>query len=59
MAELYTLLGEKDEAIEWLRRGFTESDSIFTIFVGVNPIFDDLRSDPRFQDTLRHAGLAP
>lgn len=58
MAELYTLLGEKDEAIKWLRRDFTEPGSFFTIFVGVNPIFDDVRSDPRYQDLIRNAGLA-
>ncbi len=57
-AEYYTLLGEKDEAIEWLRRSVNEPNSFFTIFVGVNPIFDDVRPDPRYQDLIRNAGLA-
>ena len=59
VAEYYTLLGEKDEAIEWLRRGVNEPAAFFMIFVGVNPLFDDLRSDPRYQDTLRRVGLLP
>lgn len=58
VAELYTSLDEKDEAIEWLRHGFTEPDSFFMIFVNVNPIFDDLRSDARYQELARRAGLA-
>jgi TolB-like protein/Tfp pilus assembly protein PilF len=55
-ARIYSGLGEKDKAIEWLEKGY-EDRSI--VFIKVDPTFDPLRSDPRFADLLRRMNLQP
>jgi TolB-like protein/Tfp pilus assembly protein PilF len=55
-AVIYVGLGEKDKAFEWLERAYEER-AMPTI--KVNPIYDPLRSDPRFQDLLRRMNLQP
>jgi hypothetical protein len=45
-------LGDKEHAIEWLEKAFREK-SPSTQFLKVDPVWDALRSDPRFQDLLR------
>jgi TolB-like protein/Tfp pilus assembly protein PilF/predicted Ser/Thr protein kinase len=52
IATLFTRAGKKDEAIEWLEKAYEAHDSNMP-YISVDPIFDDLRSDPRFQDLLR------
>lgn len=51
-------LGNKDEAFKWLDRTI---DLCFgpMIYLKVNPIWDSLRSDPRFAERLRRVGLEP
>jgi serine/threonine protein kinase len=49
-------LGEKDKAFEWLEKAYDEH---FILGVKMNPIFDPLRSDPRFADLLRRMNLQP
>ena len=51
IALVYAGLGEKDRAFEWLEKGF-EGREFWLTTVQVNPLFDPLRSDPRFQDLL-------
>jgi len=48
----YLRLGDKEHAIEWLEKAFREK-SPSTQFLKVDPVWDALRSDPRFQDLLR------
>ena len=55
-AIIYAALGEKDKAFEWLEKGF-EDRSVGAI--KVNPVYDPLRSDPRFADLLRRMNLQP
>ncbi len=57
-ASRYALLGEKDLAIEWLTQAADERDNTAT-WAKVNPFFDSLRDDPRFQDLLRRMNLEP
>jgi serine/threonine-protein kinase len=58
IARIYTGFGDKDRALEWLRKGYDErSDHMLSL--GVSPIYDGLRSDPRFVEMLRGIGLAP
>jgi tetratricopeptide (TPR) repeat protein len=58
IARIYIGLGEKDRAFEWLRTSYEErSDHLLSI--GVDPVYDPLRSDPRFTELLRGIGLAP
>ena len=49
-------LGEKDQALEWLEKGYQKRAG-FLIYLGRQPQFDALRSDPRFVDLLRRLGL--
>jgi len=57
-ATIYAGLGEKDKTFEWLNKGY-EDREFFMSFVRVDPIFDPLRSDPRFADLLRRMNLQP
>ena len=52
----YAMLGETDEAFAWLERGYRDRDPLM-IVLKAHPLFDPLRSDPRFQDLLRRIGL--
>jgi tetratricopeptide (TPR) repeat protein len=49
-------LGEKDKVFEWLEKAYEER---VLIAIRINPAFDPLRSDPRFQDLLRRMNLQP
>jgi hypothetical protein len=53
---VYAGLGEKDRAFEWLEKAY-EEHSVANI--NVNPVYDLLRSDPRFQGILRRMNLQP
>ncbi len=55
-AEVYVGLGAKDKAFEWLEKGYEER---FLPSIKVDPAYDPLRSDPRFQDLLRRMNLQP
>jgi len=58
VASIYASLGEKDQAFLWLEHAYAERDNWLS-FLKVDPRFDTLRSDPRFQDLLRRVGLPP
>jgi serine/threonine-protein kinase len=60
IALVYAGLGQKDRAIEWLENAY-KSRSGWLIFLGlrVDPRWDGLRPDPRFQDLMRRIGLTP
>jgi tetratricopeptide (TPR) repeat protein len=53
---LYAGLGEKDRAFEWLEKAAQDQTNLMK-YLRVFPLLDPLRSDPRFQDQLRRAGL--
>jgi len=54
IAMIYTALGEKDQAILWLEKGY---EGRFNPGVLERPSFDALRSDSRFQDLVHRIGL--
>ena len=56
LAMVYTGLGDKDEAFEWLEKAY-ESRSLWLIFLNVHPMFEELRSDSRFKSLVRRMGL--
>jgi len=49
-------IGDKDQAFVWLEKAYTEHSDTLTV-LKVEPGFDSLRSDPRFQDLMRRVGL--
>ncbi len=51
IARICAALGKKEEALQWLEIGYRERDP-WTVVLKVEPRFDDLRSDPRFQDLM-------
>jgi tetratricopeptide (TPR) repeat protein len=57
LAQIYLHLGETDRAFEYLERGYEERDP-WLLWNKVNPVFDSLHSDPRFQDLLARIGLS-
>ena len=57
LAELCAQTGEIDSAFQWLEKAFEERDPQL-IFLRINPSFDSLRADSRFQNFLRRIGLA-
>ena len=59
IATVYIGLGEKDQAFGWLQKASEEHSFSAFSNLKADPIFDGLRSDPRFQDLQRRMGLPP
>jgi TolB-like protein/Flp pilus assembly protein TadD len=57
IAVVYAGLRQKDRAFQWLARSCQDQDVEF-VSLKIDPDLDSLRSDPRFQNLLRCAGLA-
>jgi eukaryotic-like serine/threonine-protein kinase len=52
IALAYALLQKKEEAFIYLEKSYEEQNSSL-MWVNVDPLFDPLRDDPRFQDLLK------
>ena len=52
LAAVYLALGDKDEAIHWLRKDYEERGNWISQ-LKVDPVMDPLRSDQRFQELMR------
>jgi eukaryotic-like serine/threonine-protein kinase len=57
MAEAYMRIGDKEKAVNLLEKAYEEHDSGL-VSLGVEPMFDPIRSDIRFQEILRRMRLA-
>jgi len=58
VGRIYAALGQTEEAFRWLETAY-EQRGDWMVFLNVDPVFDDLRSDPRFQDLLRRMNFPP
>jgi TolB-like protein len=56
IATLYTRAGMNKEAIDWLEKAYQAHDQNMP-YISVDPIFDEMRNEPRFQDILRRMKL--
>jgi TolB-like protein/DNA-binding winged helix-turn-helix (wHTH) protein len=56
IAMVYAYRGEKDKAFAWLDRGYKERDPA-CILVKAEPLFENLRTDPRYEEFLRKMKL--
>jgi tetratricopeptide (TPR) repeat protein len=54
-AMVYTALGDKDQALAQLEKAHADRSPLL-VWLNVEPLFDRLRSDPRFQDLMRRVG---
>ena len=57
-ALLYLSLNKKDEALHWLEQSFEERDGANISWIKVDPIFDPLRGNPRFEALVQKV-IAP
>ena len=55
IAKIYATLNEKELAFSWLERGLAQG--AITVFYKDEPVWDPIRSDPRFADLLRRMGF--
>jgi tetratricopeptide (TPR) repeat protein len=52
LALIHLKLGNKDRALEWLEKAF-EAHTITPFQVKLSPHFDEITSDPRFEELLK------
>ncbi len=57
IAKIYATLNEKEMAFSWLERGL--GTGAIAVFYKDEPVWDTIRSDPRFADLLQRIGLKP
>jgi TolB-like protein len=57
IAGTYAWLGKKEEALNWLDKAFEEKNTGLPA-VNNDPIFENLRSEPRFQAIIKKMGLS-
>ena len=56
MPQVDARLGEKEKALQGLERNYEERATLGTL-LNVDPAFDSLRSDPRFEELVSRMGL--
>jgi TolB-like protein/lipoprotein NlpI len=57
VALVYVALGEADEAFEWLEKSYQKHEESLCS-IGIDPKFDSIRDDPRFNEILKKVGLS-
>ena len=55
-AEIYAALKDKEKTIEYLQKAYADKSTWLT-FLGVDDVFDFVRSEPRFQEIARGVGV--
>jgi adenylate cyclase len=57
VATIQAGLGDSEKALGWLEKAYEERSGGLTT-LKVDPVFDNVRSDPRFEDLLSRIGLS-
>jgi TolB-like protein/DNA-binding winged helix-turn-helix (wHTH) protein/Flp pilus assembly protein TadD len=57
IAWAYLGMGNKDQALSWLEKVYAQHSNLM-VTLKVEPAFDPLRSDPRFQNLMRRVGFS-
>jgi adenylate cyclase len=55
-ADIHLGLGEKEKALDWLDKSYQDQESACW-YLKVDPIYDSVRNEPRFQALLKKVGL--
>jgi hypothetical protein len=53
----YVGMNDKDHAFQWLEKAYSQHSNLL-VTLKVDPLYDPLRSDERFQKLLQRTGLA-
>jgi TolB-like protein/Tfp pilus assembly protein PilF len=56
IAAYYASAGDRDAAFEWLEKAIDEPDN-YVLYLRIDPSYDKLRSDPRYQQLLKQLKL--
>jgi TolB-like protein/DNA-binding winged helix-turn-helix (wHTH) protein/Flp pilus assembly protein TadD len=56
IAQIYAALDEEKQTFRWLNAA-CDDHAVWMTYLGVDPVFDRFRSNPRFQDLLHRVGL--
>jgi TolB-like protein/DNA-binding winged helix-turn-helix (wHTH) protein/Flp pilus assembly protein TadD len=56
VAQIYAALNDKEETYKWLETAYRDR-AVWISYLAVDPVFDSIRSEERFQDLLRRVGL--
>ncbi|HEY0747216.1 MAG TPA: winged helix-turn-helix domain-containing protein [Steroidobacteraceae bacterium] len=56
LAQIYAALKDKEQTFKWLQTSY-DGGAVWMSYLAVDPLFDNYRSDQRFQDLLRRARL--
>ena len=55
IAVVYEGLGERDKALQWFEKAFSERS--MSAWILSDPRLDQIRTEPRFKDLMRRMGL--
>jgi len=57
IAEPYAYRGDRDQAFEWLERAYRQRDGGLALLLKTDPLFQDIKHDPRYAAMLRRLKL--
>jgi tetratricopeptide (TPR) repeat protein len=58
LAQIYAALNDKEQTFKWLQIAYDDR-AVWMSYLAVDPVYDSLRSDQRFQNLLRRVRLQP